>query len=135
MKKLLLILIVVLGLFLTIPSVLAWSSPTSDDEWRSGWGQGVAEAEVTNSSGNKIYVACNDGANIASSVSFTLVGDGPKEENEVMLVFDGEQPERYSVGQWGSIESDSHVGADTFNVVINKLKSHNSVYVRFPEGI
>ena len=26
---------------------LAWTTETSDNIWRSGWGQGVSEAEVT----------------------------------------------------------------------------------------
>jgi hypothetical protein len=115
-------------------AAVAWTTETSDDKWRSGWGQGVSEAEVTQGSGNKIYVACEDGSGGDSSVSFELVGDGPKSGSEVLLIFDKGKPESISVDKLGRIVSDSYASASSFEYVIAKLKKHLSVYVRYPDG-
>lgn len=114
-------------------SVFAWSTGTSDKAWRSGWGQGVAEAQVTHGSGNEIYVACEDGSGMDSSISFMLVGDGPK-SGEVLMIFDKDDPESIQVNANGDIVSDSHVSDSTFRYVLDKFKRHNSVYIRFPDG-
>ncbi|MCE9662964.1 hypothetical protein LY622_05880 [Halomonas sp. M5N1S17] len=114
-------------------SAFAWTTATSDDEWRSGWGQGVAEAEVTRGSGNKIYVACESGSRRASSIHFSLAGDGPR-SNEIIMIFDQGPLETISVDQNGTISSDSRAGALNFDHVLEKLKIHNSVYIRFSDG-
>jgi len=68
------ILVGVLTTFLS-SNVLAWTTDTSDDIWRSGWGQGVSESEVTHGSGNKIYVACHEPVSWGgSSISISLGG-------------------------------------------------------------
>lgn len=114
-------------------SALAWSTATSDKVWRSGWGQGVAEAQVTHGSGNQIYVACNDGSGMNSSISFWLVGDSPK-SGEILMIFDKGSPESISVNADGDIVSDSRVSDSTFRYVLDKFRQHNSVYIRFSNG-
>lgn len=111
-----------------------WTTETSDAIWRSGWGQGVAEAQVTHGSGNEIYVACEDGSEIDSSISFMLAGDGPGKTSEIMLIFDKGNPETISVDSDGNITSDSYAGDSNFRYVISKFKKHQSVYVRFSDG-
>lgn len=125
----------ILSLACTAPS-FAWLSETSDHEWRSGWGQGVGEAEVTRGSGNNIYVACVEGQHSvsSSSISFKLAGDGPKNNSEVMLIFNGKQPITISTDRFGEVESKSHAGASVFEHLIDSFKKHNSVYVRFSDG-
>lgn len=115
-------------------NAIGWTSETSDKVWRSGYGQGTAEAEVTHGSGNRIYVACEAGSGRDSSISFMLVGDGPKNASEIMLIFDNGDPETVSIGFDGAITSDSHASDSNFRYVIAKFKKHNSVYVRFPDG-
>lgn len=129
--------------FLLIPSLLmtlsfnclAWTTQTSDNIWRSGWGQGVSEAEVTYGSGNSIYVACTDPTTLSSgsSISFTLVGDTIK-NSEILVIFDNGKPETFHTDSGGSIESASRVGAAQFTYLINKFKKSNKVYIRFPDG-
>ena len=111
----------------------AWSTETSDKVWRSGWGQGVAEAQVTHGSGNEIYVACEDGSGRDSSISFMLAGDGPK-SGEILMILDKGDPESIQVNSDGDIVSDNHVSDSTFLYVLDKFKRHNSVYIRFPDG-
>ena len=111
----------------------AWTTSTSDNVWRSGWGQGTAEAEVTHGSGNNIYVACQDGSLINSSITISLAGKGPN-GNSILMVFDAGNIESISVNKFGSIESDSRSGDATFRYVIDRLKKHKTVLVRFGDG-
>lgn len=123
--------------FLSCSSAFAWTSETSDDRWRSGWGQGIAEAQVTNGSGNSIYVACHsypEYPDSLSSVTFTLAGRGAQSGNEVLLAFDGQKPEAYYVDNHGTIEPDSRATEGQFVAIIAGLKGHDSVYVRFNDG-
>lgn len=122
-----------LSCLLTCGSAFSWATTTSDKVWRSGWGHGVAEAEVTYGSGNTIYVACNDGSNFDSSIDFTLAGDGPK-GNQVLFIFDGGQPETVQVGKYGTVASDSYAGDATFRHLLKQFKAHKQVYVRFTDG-
>lgn len=115
-------------------AAFGWSSETSDEKWRSGWGQGVAEAQITHGSGNQIYIACEDGSGRPSSISFMLAGDGPKNTNEIMLIFDKDSPETARVGEFGMITSDSYASDSTFRDLIAKFKKHKKVYIRFPNG-
>lgn len=123
--------------FLTIflsSNILAWTTDTSDDIWRSGWGQGVSESEVTYGSGNKIYVACHDPVSWGgSSISISL---GGKEfpNSELLVRFDNGKLESIQTDNRGYIESDSRVGASQFTYLINKFKQHTKVYIRSPEG-
>jgi len=114
--------------------VHSWTSNTSDEIWRSGWGQGWAEAQVTHGSGNEIYVACENGSGQPSSVSFQLAGKPPRIDSEVILVFDKEKPEGFSVGANGRIVADCRACEANFSYVLGKLKSHSSIYVRFSDG-
>ena len=50
-------IIFIFGLFYSLV-VLGWDKETSDNIWRNGCGQGVAEAQVTRGSGNEIYRNC-----------------------------------------------------------------------------
>ncbi|PTQ92600.1 hypothetical protein C8R30_12223 [Nitrosomonas nitrosa] len=124
--------------FLFASNLFAWSTETSDDIWRSGWGQGVSEAEVTRGSGNKIYVACLSGRewplDMGSSISFMLAGDGPKPNSELLIIFDKKHPESFSVDKHGKITSDCRACAANFDYLIEQLKKHSSIYVRFSDG-
>jgi len=114
---------------------LAWTTETSDNIWRSGWGQGVSEAEVTYGSGNTIYVACTDPDNLTggSSISISLGGDTIK-NGEILAIFDNDKPENFKTNSDGLIESASRVGASQFTYIVNKFKKHNKVYIRFSNG-
>jgi len=108
----------------------AWLSETTDGKWRSGFGQGTAEAEVTHSSGNKIYVACNSN----SAIHFTLAGDGPQPNSEVVLIFDGQKPIGVPVNKFGDLASSSRAEASVFEYVITRFKRHKTILVRFSDG-
>lgn len=128
MKKLVLIIITSL---MSI-NCFAWLSDTSDDKWRSGFGQGIVEAEVTQGSGNKIEVVCSDpdnSLNIPSSISVTI---GNRTSSSMLMVYDGGKPEEISLGSY--IDSSNHVGADYFLHILEKFKKHKKVYIRFADG-
>lgn len=127
------ILVGVLTTFLS-SNVLAWTTDTSDDIWRSGWGQGVPESEVTNGSGNKIYVACHEPVSWGgSSISISL---GGKEfpNSELLIRFDNGKLESFHTDKRGYIESDSRVGAAQFTYLLDKFKQHKKVYIRAHNG-
>jgi len=106
------------------------------DSWKSGFGQGIHEAYVEKGPGNEIYVSCTAGASRPStSIRFMLGGYAPPENSLVTLTFDGEVPLDISVGEWGELRSDCHACAATFDFVIEKLKSKQSVHVRYPDGV
>lgn len=120
--------------FLLAGNLFAWSTETSDNNWRSGWNQGVAEAEVTHGSGNKIYVACDSGSGYGSSIHFILAGNSPKPNSEVLIIFDKKHPESFSVNKNGVITSECRVCAANFDYLIEQLKKHSSAYVRFSDN-
>lgn len=115
-------------------NIFAWSTETSDSNWRSGWGQGVAEAEVTHGSGNTIYVACESGSGSGSSIHFMLGGDSPKPNSEVLIIFDKKHPKSFSVNKYGEITSECRACAANFDYLIEQIKKHSSAYVRFSDG-
>lgn len=106
-----------------------------DDEWTSGWGQGVAEAIVTHGPGNQIYVTCNDGGSpySATEINFTLGGDSSK-DNSITLTFDGDEPKQFMLSH-GSITSDCHACMSNYLFVIDKFKTKNKVHVLFESGV
>jgi hypothetical protein len=110
----------------------AWATETSDKIWRSGWGQGSSEAEITLGSGNSIYISCG---RYPVSISFSLVGSNPKPNSELMLIFE-KQPVVMSVNNNGNFEANSGVEKSTVSYLLKefKKKSHKSVYVRFSDG-
>ena len=120
--------------FLLASNLFAWSTETSDNKWRSGWGQGVAEAEVTHGSGNKIYVACDSGSGYGSSIHLMLAGNSPKPNSEVLIIFDKKHPESFSVSKNGEITSECRACAANFDYLIENLKKYSIVYVRFSDG-
>jgi hypothetical protein len=122
----------VLGLVIASPS-FGWATETSDDKWRSGWGQGWAEAQVTHGSGNEIYVACEAGSEENSFIRFTLVGSGPR-AREILVIFDNGHPASIETGPDGTITQDSNAGDSTFRYLLQAFKQRNNVYVRFPDG-
>lgn len=110
----------------------SWTTETSDHIWRSGWGMGVSEAEVTQGSGNKIYVACHEPTDYGgSTISISISGDTFR-NGEILAIFDGGKPETLYTNKDGYIESDSRVGAQQFSYLITKFKKHKKVYFRFP---
>ena len=123
--------------FLTIflsSNILAWTTETSDDVWRSGWGQGVSESEVTYGSGNRIYVACHEPLSWGgSSISISLGGmEFPN--SELLIRFDNGKLESFHTDKRGYIESDSRVGDAQFHYLIDHFKKHKKVYIRAPNG-
>lgn len=123
-------------IFLVVPTVcFGWLSETSDEEWRSGWGQGVSEAEITNGSGNKIYVACTEDDYMGGSkIHLSLSGDSAKGRSEVMFAFDDKKPIFINVDEDGHVASDCRVCAANFTYLVDELKTRNSVLVRFSDG-
>lgn len=114
-------------------SLLAWDG-TSDNEWRSGWGQGISEAQVTQGSGNEIYVACVDEDDERySSVSVVIGGEGPG-SGDVLMSFDRGSLEAFPFDENGLLEAASRVHDQYFQILIQQLRKHNSVYVRFADG-
>jgi len=111
-------------------SVLAFGS---DEQWTSGWGQGIAEAIITKGPGNNIYVTCGQGAGYdATGIRFMLAGKEPP-GNSITLTFDGEDPTDYWISG-GKITSDCRACAANYEEVISRLKRHQSVHVRFENG-
>lgn len=105
----------------------------SDDRWTSGWGQGVAEAIITKGPGNQIYVTCDQGAGRnATGISFMLSGRAPTGSN-VTLTFDDQDPKDISIFG-GKISSDCRACASNYDFVIERLKRHTTVHVRFENG-
>ena len=94
--------------FLTIflsSNILAWTTETSDDVWRSGWGQGVSESEVTYGSGNRIYVACHEPSSWGgSSISISL-GGREFPNSELLIRFDNGKLESFHTDKRGDIEA------------------------------
>ncbi len=106
----------------------------SDDEWASGWGQGIAEAIIRKGPGNQIYVTCDQGAGQdATKISFTLMGQQPS-GGTILLTFDGEDPKEYSIWD-GGIPSNCRACASNYQAVIDKMKRHSTVHVRFENGL
>jgi len=105
-----------------------------DDQWVSGWGQGVSEAIVKHGPGNQIYVTCNEGGNLYANtgISFMLGGRAPT-GSSVTLTFDNEDPEKIWITK-GEITSDCRACAGNYEYVIAKLKGHSSVHVLFENG-
>lgn len=105
----------------------------SDERWTSGWGQGIAESIVTKGPGNQIYVTCDQGAGRnATGISFMLAGRAPTGAS-VLLTFDNESPKDFSIWD-GQITSSCHACAAVYETVIQRMKSHKSVHVRFENG-
>jgi hypothetical protein len=61
-----------------------------------------------------------------------LAGDGPTGD-AVTLTFDEGDPKDFWIAD-GQINSDCRACADNFNTVIDSLKTHKSVHVRFADG-
>jgi len=122
------------SLLLFSASAQGWTTATSDDIWRSGWGQGTAEAQVTHGAGNEIYVACEAGSGFASSISFSLVGKPPAPNSEILLIFDKGAPESVHVDLRGRIASDNRASDSNFRYLIANFKKHQSVFIRFADG-
>lgn len=104
----------------------------NDDTWVSGFGQGIKEALIRKGPGNSIYVACEAGSGISSSISFTLAGKSPS-GSSIVLTFDQQDPERTWVVD-GRIQSDCRACAANFDHVLDNLKRHSSVHVLFENG-
>lgn len=124
-----------IGLLATISlNCYAWSA-TSDDKWRSGWGQGVSELQVTQGSGYSIDVICASPLDFpgGSKISFTVAGNSLK-NGEILTIFDNEKPETFQTNEQSVIESASRVGAQNFRYLLDKFKKHSKVYVRYPDG-
>ncbi|WP_141101983.1 hypothetical protein [Oceanicola sp. 22II-s10i] len=103
-----------------------------DDQWSSGYGQGVCEAVVTSGAGNQIYVACECGSGRPSAIYFTLAGRAPAGD-KLFLSFDNGPAT--PVGLWsGAIPSDCHACASTFDFVKDGLKRHSTVRVMYQNG-
>lgn len=117
---------------LTLALTSGASALGRDDEWQSGWGQGMSEAVVTYGPGNRIFVSCNEGGIGETNISFALAGRAPTGD-DVVLTFDGEDPERIWISN-GRIPSNCRACASTFDYVIDKLKTHLSVHVLFENG-
>ena len=103
-----------------------------DDQWVSGFGQGVCEALVTSGAGNEIYFACDCGSDRPSSISFMLGGMSSTGDLLFLSFDDGTMEE---VSLWGGqITSDCRACADTFESVKERIKKHSKVRVMFQNG-
>lgn len=127
------ILVGLLTIFLS-SNTLAWTTETSDDVWRSGWGQGVSESEVTYGSGNRIYVACHEPFSWGGSSIAISLGGRVFNNSELLIRFDNGKLESFHTDKRGYIESDSRVGDSQFNYLIERFKKHKKVYIRAPNG-
>lgn len=128
------VLIFCLSLLTSSTQAFAWSTQTSDHAWRSGWGQGWAESQVTHGSGNEIYIACESGSGGDSSITITLAGKTAQPNSEIIFMFDKGSLETFSVGDRGEINTSCNACASGFYLLIDKLKKHNELYVRFNDG-
>jgi hypothetical protein len=105
----------------------------NDDEWVSGFGMGVCESIIRKGPGNDIYIACDCGSGLGSTVSFTLEGKPPT-GNTVRLTFDEINSEDFWITD-GKITSDCHACSVSFDVAIKRFKKYESVDVRFENGL
>ncbi|MBL4872421.1 MAG: hypothetical protein JKY41_03275 [Rhodobacteraceae bacterium] len=101
----------------------------NDNIWVSGWGQGISEALITKGPGNQIYATCGEGH---TGIRFMLLGNAPT-GHSVLLTFDNDDPVDVSIWE-GMITSNCHACAGTYQSVVQKLRKHNSVHVRFENG-
>lgn len=106
----------------------------NDETWVSGFGQGVSEAVINKGPGNQIMVTCDVGADRNSTgISFMLGGDSPKGDT-VQLTFDG--TDSVDVTNWdGEIPSHCNACASTYDFVVERLKKHKTVHVKFQNGL
>ncbi|WP_454623488.1 hypothetical protein [Brucella anthropi] len=106
----------------------------NDETWVSGYGMGVAEAKITKGPGNEIYVTCDEGAGRNQTwISFMLGGDSSKGDS-VQLIFDNQDPIDISISD-GGISSNCRVCASNYDYVIERLKRHKTVHVKFQNGL
>lgn len=115
--------------FLTTLPANAWTT-NSDNEWTSGWGQGVTEAQVTNGDNNRIDVICRDAESGDSYITFTIDGGGPN-SGDVFVSFDQSTPRRIHVDDDGKVSS---AAGPVFSHVIHQLRVSKTVNVRFSDG-
>jgi len=52
----------------------------------------------------------------------------------VNVRFDGEKIFSFSVNKYGELDSESNAAASVFDYLIERLKKHVKVYVRFSDG-
>lgn len=105
----------------------------NDDYWVSGFGQGVCESVITKGPGNQIYVACDCGSLRPSTISFMLGGESATGD-QITLTFDAEDPVDIWISD-GVVTSDCRACAANFDYVISRFRAHNSVFVRFENGL
>lgn len=105
----------------------------SDDYWMSGWGQGIHEAIITKGPGNRIYVTCGEGAGPGHTGIDFMLSNQPPTGSSILLTFDNNDPESYSIWS-GRIPSDCRACASVYEAVLEKLRRHRSVHVRFENG-
>lgn len=105
----------------------------NDQTWESGFGQGVAEAIITQGAGNEIYVTCDSGAGReATEIRFTIGGKSPA-GSRLTMVFDGQAPEQVWIAD-GGIKSNCRACAGTYQWVVERLKKHARVHVMTEDG-
>ena len=87
---------------------------------------------MTSGAGNQIYVGCDCGSALPSSIRFTLAGSEATGDR-IFLSFDGGDAETISVWD-GEITSDCRACAGTFDHVLERLKEHSRIRVMFQNG-
>ena len=106
----------------------AHAEPT--DRWWSGWGQGTAEYGYTKSSGDAVYIACDQGSGFGTSMSFSISGDEPRPGQLVTVTIDGDQIE-FAADHRGRLGTSSRVDDDIFRSIWTKIRTGNRMSVSF----
>lgn len=116
--------------------VIALPSHAAAETWKSGFGQGVVEATVEKGPGNYIRVSCEAGfGKPVTGIDFHLAGQSPRPNSNVTLIFDNEDPVEVQIDQFGQIGSNCRACESWFTLVLNGIRKHRSVYVRFENGL
>ena len=124
---------IAISTLLATTQALAWSTATSDHVWRSGWAQGVTEAQVTLGSGNEIYIACKETDEISEYTSIYINLAGRPVDDEVLISFDKQGLTEYPF-TGGVLKPMSRAHEGYVFTFIESIRKHNQIYVRSKDG-
>lgn len=125
--------IIAISTLLATTQALAWSTATSDHVWRSGWAQGITEAQVTLGSGNEIYIACKETDDMYDFATIYINLAGRPVDDEVLISFDKQGLTEYPFTD-GALKPMSRAHESYVRSFFESIRKHNQIYVRSKDG-